>query len=167
MTEPTVTPYPETPAAVAAAVLDQVEAHPEAFYMGAWVELGAGNYPALLASVAPACGTTLCAAGWAAHLTGWHIVVLPDDDPVEDIIVVEDDGTESVTRGSVFAEKDGERRLIGQVAANVLGLTRTQTFWYGDPETALSRLRQIAGRAKDEHEPDMDAGTGHGAYEYR
>lgn len=140
-----ITPYPETPAAVAAAVLDQIEAHPEAFDMRSWVELNDGSH-VLPPTMLPTCQTTLCAAGWAAHVTGWHIVVLPDDEVEEDVLYTDDDGTETITMSSLFAEKDGQRRMISDVASKALGLRNGQTFWYEDESTALERLREIAGR---------------------
>ncbi|MGC9540195.1 hypothetical protein [Streptomyces sp. UG1] len=138
-----VTPYPETPAAVAAAALDAIEARPDAFNMLNWAWLP--GVTSLAPDETPACGTTLCAAGWAAHVTGWTIVHLQHEHYV-DITVREGDGTESSTLGDLFAQKGDKRRLIGQVAEEALGLKPGETFWYHDAPTALARLREIAGR---------------------
>lgn len=166
MTDTTVSPYPATPAEVAAAVLDEIERLPEAFSMSRWVWMPEPSGE-LLPTAEPPCETTLCAAGWTAHKTGWTIVSRDEDDAATDIRFRDDDGQESLTTGHLFAEKDGERRLLSEVAQDALGLSDSETFWYADNDTAIGRLRQIAGRDHDDQGPDMDAGTGHGAYEYR
>ncbi|MGW0332166.1 hypothetical protein ACWD0J_09900 [Streptomyces sp. NPDC003011] len=77
MTDTEVTPKPETPAAVASAVLDAIEAQPDVFHMDHWAFLAEALR--LPPEEAPACGSLLCAAGWTAHLTGWTLVSLPDE----------------------------------------------------------------------------------------
>ncbi|WND33988.1 hypothetical protein RI578_06625 [Streptomyces sp. BB1-1-1] len=118
MTETTVTPYPDTPAAVAAAVLDAIEAEPGAFDMSTW--FWSSNATSLPPQQTPDCGTTMCAAGWAAHLTGWTL------------------------RGTV-ATKDGQVREIEDVARKALGL-KTDSLFYTNADDAIETLRTIAGR---------------------
>lgn len=130
--------FPRTPAEVAGAVLDGIGADPEAFAMESWVDLyGAASLP----PDGDVCGTTMCAAGWAAHVTGWTLVVSWDAVPVVDRWG-EDDG-----ESSVYAEKDGVRRHIDDVAEEVLDLKGNETFWIASEEDAIERLREIAGRS--------------------
>ncbi|MFI5973557.1 hypothetical protein [Streptomyces sp. NPDC051452] len=137
----TVTKYPATPAAVASAVLDAIEAQPHAFDMEDWVYFpDAGQLPP---DAEPECGTTLCAAGWAARAAGWTIVAL-DDDSRTQVLVRQPDGTDETVTVRTFAQKGEERRLIAQVGAEVLGLKPGETFFYADASTALHRLREIA-----------------------
>ncbi|MFD5445941.1 hypothetical protein [Streptomyces tendae] len=143
MTEIEVAPTPETPAAVAAAVLDAIEAQPDVFNMDNWAFLAEALR--LAPEEVPACGSQLCAAGWTAHLTGWTLVSLPAEEQVE-VTGTDDDGDEYETLASVYAERGEERRLICDVAARALGLKPSETFWYVDSSTALARLREIAGR---------------------
>ena len=121
MTDTTVTPYPETPAAVAAAVLDAIERQPNTLSMGEWY-----HHPqslALLPSAEPDCGTTMCVAGWAAHVTGWTLT--NDHD----------------------AAKDGQTQTIEFVATQALGLDEDTNDLFWDPaEDAIAELREIAGR---------------------
>ncbi|AZP14711.1 hypothetical protein EJC51_47475 [Streptomyces aquilus] len=142
MTDPEYAPIPTTPAAVASAVLAAIEARPDAFAMNHWAHLP--HTTRLAPTQAPACGPTLCAAGWAAHVTGWTLVSLPDDEQAE--IIGDGDGDTYTTRTSIYAERGEERRLIRDVAAEALGLTPSETFWYDTPPTALHLLREIAGR---------------------
>lgn len=141
MTDTEFTQPSETPATVAAAVLDAIEAQPDVFNMDHWAFLAESLR--LAPDQAPACGSQLCAAGWTAHLTGWSLVSLPDDEQTE-VTGTGDDGDEYQTLASVYAEQGEERRLIGDVAARALGLKPSETFWYTDAPTALTRLRDIA-----------------------
>ncbi|MET9081421.1 hypothetical protein ABZX77_05880 [Streptomyces sp. NPDC004237] len=134
---------PSTPAEVAAAVLDGIENYPGAFDMENWASLE--DTPRLEPHRPPTCGTAMCAAGWTAHVTGWSLVDLPSGEEVE-VFADRADGTQYLTRADVYAEKDGERRLICDVAREALGLTDSNTFWYQGADTALERLREIAGR---------------------
>ncbi|MFM9707907.1 hypothetical protein [Streptomyces galilaeus] len=143
MTDTEVTPKPETPADVASAVLDAIEAQPDVFNMDHWAWLP--DAIRLPPETAPACGSQLCAAGWAAHVTGWTLVSLPVEEQAE-ATGVDDDGDEYEELTSVYAERGEERRLICDVAAKALGLKPSETFWYVDGPTALKRLREIAGR---------------------
>ncbi|MFJ4648159.1 hypothetical protein ACIP6Q_32160 [Streptomyces bobili] len=144
MTDTEVTPKPETPAAVASAVLNAIEAQPDVFNMDNWAYLPEALHQA--PEDAPACGSQLCAAGWTAHLTGWTLVCLPEGEQAE-VTCVDDDGAEYQTLvANGYAERGEERRLICDVAAKALGLRPSETFWYVDAPTALKRLREIAGR---------------------
>lgn len=129
----TPTRLPETPAEIAGVVLDEIEAKPESFNMQYWVALRSDGR--LAPDEAPACGTSMCVAGWVAHVTGWTLVFDLDDDPGWD--------DEDVMR----AEKDGRREEICEVARLALGLEEFETFWYSPETEALRRLREIAGRA--------------------
>ncbi|MEU6375538.1 hypothetical protein [Streptomyces sp. NPDC046909] len=91
MTDTEVAPKPETPADVAAAVLDAIEAQPDVFNMDNWAYLPEALR--LAPEEAPACGSQLCAAGWTAHVTGWTLVCLPNEEPVE-VIGMDHDGDE-------------------------------------------------------------------------
>ncbi|MDQ1033576.1 hypothetical protein QF035_011245 [Streptomyces umbrinus] len=113
------TTYPRTPAEVAAAVLDAIDTHPEAFDMTAWLSTPDGR--SLAPETEPSCGTTMCGGGWVAHLTGWTL------------------GPRR------YAYKDGVDRLTEEVAAEALDLPDTALF-HGTAEALLTRLREIAGR---------------------
>lgn len=133
------TKIPKTPAEVAGAVLDAIERQPSAFDMSSWVDVDRGGF---LRPGDSLCGTTMCAAGWAAHLTGWTLHRTPPGELAE----IEYNG--SVDETDTYAEKDGVRRLVEEVAAEALGLDpERETFWYGGAEHAKERLHEIAGRA--------------------
>ncbi|MFF0597874.1 hypothetical protein [Streptomyces antibioticus] len=140
MADTPVKQYPDTPAAVAAAVLDGIDSQPDAFCMDIWAGLMVSNR--LTPAQTPVCGTTLCAAGWAAHVTGWTIVW---DGAGAQVTRTYDDGRQYARYMTLYAEKDGERRAIPDVARDALGLSETQTFWYDTEPRALARLREIAG----------------------
>lgn len=137
---------PSTPAEVAAAVLDQIECYPDAFDMAVWID---GPYTGDFAfppGTEPVCGTTLCAAGWAASVTGWTIV---NGDQAEQVISLLPDGGETTAWSTCYAEKGSERRFVKDVAAAALGLGEGPTFFYDPADQALLRLRQIAGLTED------------------
>ncbi|MHC3474668.1 hypothetical protein ACYF6T_39075 [Streptomyces sp. 7R007] len=119
------TRLPATPAEVAAAILDMIEQYPEMFDMGSWATLPSGD---LEPQGDIPCGTTMCIAGWAAHLTGYTLHTTSDGE-------------------GVFTSKDGVRHEVETVAAAALGLTGDEPgmFWWAAPE-ALKQLRKIAGR---------------------
>ncbi|MDX2916242.1 hypothetical protein [Streptomyces griseiscabiei] len=142
MTDTERAPIPTTPAAVASAFLDAIEAQPEVFGMDNWARLSGTTR--LVPEEAPACGSQLCAAGWTAHVTGWTLVSLPEEEKKE-VTGTDDDGDEYETLTSLYAERGEERRLIGDVAAKALGLKPGETFWYDSAPTALKALREIAG----------------------
>ncbi|MFE5688152.1 hypothetical protein [Streptomyces sp. NPDC056512] len=80
---------------------------------------------------------------WTAHFDGWTLVSL---DQAEVWVTVVEDGEECVMRATVYAERGEERRLIGEVAAEALGVKASEAPWYDDAPTALKWLREIAGR---------------------
>lgn len=143
-TATTPTEIPSTPAAVAAAVLDAIEADPRGFGMGCWWSYQYWGETLKLHPGGDLCGSTLCAAGWTAHVTGWTLVACTK--PVEVQARNDDDGTPRTVNSNLYATKGGRRRLISAVAADSLGLSPEETFWYSDDEEALARLREIAGR---------------------
>ncbi|MCX4429511.1 hypothetical protein [Streptomyces mirabilis] len=114
-----------TPADVAAAVLDAIEANPDAFSMSDWCRLPGGT--PLPPRVAPLSGSTLCAAAWAAHLTGWTLV---DADDLVQVTVHLPGGTE-YQRYYSYAHRNGERRSIASVADVALGLEPGHGLWIG------------------------------------
>ncbi|MGW4951465.1 hypothetical protein [Streptomyces parvulus] len=128
---------------MASAVLDSIEARPHAFSMDNWVRLPGSTQ--LTPSQNPRHGSTLCAAAWAAHLTGWTLFSHPDTGDVE-VLATDDEGVEYELFASVYAERGGERRTIGDVAARALGLSSRETFWLEGEGTAKRRLREIARR---------------------
>lgn len=135
-----------TPAEIAAAALDGIQAHPGAFDMENWARLT--DIPTLQPDREPTCGTVMCVAGWVAHITGWTLVdvVLDDDQDDEPVLITHASGVQSLDFVHVYATKDGVNRYIDDVARIALGLGQSEIFWHVDAETALQRLRAIAGR---------------------
>jgi hypothetical protein len=85
------------------------------------------------------CGTTMCAAGWALHLTGW------------DLRIREREGFTSIA----MAENPttGETGSIHEVAARALGLTsrEAESLFHTSAPIAIELLRQLAdGRPFDD-----------------
>jgi hypothetical protein len=115
---------PTEVAELAGRILDAIEANPGAFDMDAWYRNPARAE--LLPDAEPACGTTMCIAGWAAHLTGWTL------------------GRYS------RASKGGVGRFIENVAADALGFTEsdssTVSLFHMPAYKALAELRAMAGR---------------------
>ncbi|MCX4462468.1 hypothetical protein OOK58_00070 [Streptomyces sp. NBC_01728] len=130
-----------TPADVADAVLDAIEANPDAFSMSDWCRLPGGT--PLPPRVAPPSGSTLCAAAWVAHLTGRTLV---DADDLVQVTVRLPGGFEYQRYAYSYARRNGEQRSIANVADVALGLEPGHGLWIGSADTALWRLRQIAGR---------------------
>ncbi|MEV7422845.1 hypothetical protein [Streptomyces sp. NPDC091212] len=122
---------PETPAALAGAILDHITARPNAFAMSSWIFIP--ECGRLDPTDEPDCGTTMCVAGWAAHLTGWTLV--DADEPETEF--PEGEST------STYAEKDGIRMLVEDVARAALG---NDVSFYGSGPEALEQLRRLAGR---------------------
>ncbi|HET6636811.1 MAG TPA: hypothetical protein VFH77_17480 [Streptomyces sp.] len=118
MPDTTVPPTLHTPAEVAAAVLDAIESQPDAFDMACWFWKPMGE--ALAPGETPACGTVMCIAGWAAHLTGW-------------------------TLHSTRASKGTQFQSIPDIGRQALGLDNEDLF-HAAPGDAINALRDIAGR---------------------
>jgi hypothetical protein len=129
------------PADVAAAVLDAIEANPGAFSMSDWCRLPGGT--PLPPRVTPLSGSTLCAAAWVAHLTGWTLV---DADDLVQVTVRLSGGTEYQRYAYSYVHRNGERRTIANVADVALWLEPGHDLWIGSADTSLWRLREIAGR---------------------
>lgn len=121
--------------ALAAEILKRIDhGRSEAFDMSHWF-CAATDDAVLEPSAEPSCGTTMCAAGWAAHLYGWRLVYsetgveMPDDE-----------------WRYQCAEKDGVIRSIEDVAQEALGLADHETFWYVGEIVAVAYLMKIAAR---------------------
>ncbi|MDG4857090.1 hypothetical protein P8605_02765 [Streptomyces sp. T-3] len=144
MTDTEFTPNTTTPAEVASAVLNAIEAQPDVFDMNHWADLPETGR--LAPEEAPPCGARLCAAAWVAHLTGWTLVsLLGEERGLAPVTALDAGGAEHATLASVYAERGKERRRIRDVAAKALALRPGETFWNVDAPTALKRLRDIAG----------------------
>ncbi|MFE4997834.1 hypothetical protein ACFRH4_42225 [Streptomyces mirabilis] len=113
--------------------------------MSDWCRLPGGT--PLPPRVAPLSGSTLCAAAWVAHLTGWTLV---DADDLVQVTVRLPGGTE-YQRYYSYAHRNGERRTIASVADVTLGLEPDHDLWIGSADTALSRLRE--GGVRGPHRP--------------
>lgn len=113
-----------SPAALAGRILNKIETHPENFDMGSWYSTASPSAPLLLPEVDPECGTTLCAAGWAAHLGGYTLIV---------------DGGAYLDPAHVLSVPVAARAL--------LGLTDEQAndLFYASATGAVGKLRQLAG----------------------
>jgi hypothetical protein len=115
----------DTPATVARAVLDNIERNPATFDMNHWYE--SRNEGVLTPADEPLCGTTMCIAGWVAHLTGW-----------------------SLYPGDHLATRDGDEREIKDIAAEALNVpahdneTDGPGLFYETNEHAVTLLRTIA-----------------------
>lgn len=99
-------------AQLAQQILEQIAANPDSFDMGTW-NTGEDAIP----GEPIACGTTLCVAGWAAYLTGWHVF-----------------------GGSAF--KDGIHQSVEYVALKALDLPDVFLF-YTSEDVATEMLQQI------------------------
>lgn len=113
-----------TPAEVAQAVLDGIEAERDAFNMSQWAHRGDGRGVTYLTpeQSPTACGTTLCAAGMVAHFLGW-----------------------TITSGG-HAYKGDKQSHVRDVAEKALDLSAFEgsRLWYCSEEEAIDQLRQIA-----------------------
>ncbi|MFE3268873.1 hypothetical protein [Streptomyces sp. NPDC059215] len=141
MTDTLTTTALSTPEAVARAVLDAIQGCPDAFGMHAWCWLPDGA--PLPPNVALPSGATLCAAAWAAHLTGWTLV-----SGTTLVKVTSRLNSDTLYEGYAYdyALKSGERCDIASVADDALGLESGHGLWTGEADAALARLREIAGR---------------------
>lgn len=132
--------YPTTPSAVAQAALDSIRARPAAFNMSLWFSPN-GN-PTGVGSLAPdekpACGSTLCAAGWVVHVAGWTLVRLPRGESTYT------NGRGELEWTRVLAEKNGVRRLVDEVANELLYIDAHEEPWHGSADEAIEFLERIA-----------------------
>ena len=113
-----------TPAEVAKAALDGIEAERAAFNMSSWAHQENGQG---LVHLAPhqsplSCGTTLCAAGMIAHMLGW-----------------------TITSGGT-ASKDDYVSHVSGVAEKALGISPNEgnLIWYASEGEAIYQLQRIA-----------------------
>lgn len=126
-----------TPAQIAGAVLDEIAGHPRNFEMDQWTTLAPGEE---LGPDDPIGDVRLCAASWIARVTGWTLVHSYEDTVVFDRWGEEDDEVRS------YAERGTERRHVSDVAIEALKIDAFESFWTASEDTALARLRVIAGR---------------------
>lgn len=86
-------------------ILKAIRTHPNSFDMTDWVQFLDDDHPqgSLKPTDPVTCKTTLCVAGWAAHLDGWKI-----------------DGSAIAYKGSA------EERSVARVGEEYLHLTPTQ-----------------------------------------
>jgi hypothetical protein len=116
--------WPETPAEVAQATLDAIDADNRAFNMDVWVLFGPDrSHGMLVPEDRPSqCGTTLCLAGFVAHATGWTI-----------------ESFRRVTKGGVV-------RDMQSVATSELGIdyNTARHLFYTSEEEAYEGLKVIA-----------------------
>jgi hypothetical protein len=114
--------YPTEPTDIAAAAVDAITIDRRAFDMRDWCRVSGGIE--LPPDYRPSCGTTLCAAAWIAHVTGWTLL-----------------------NGGVCWRDGYDSRYIMDVANEALGLPSTFTdMWHASEETAFNWLLCIAGR---------------------
>lgn len=103
---------------VAARVLPHMEANRDLLEMGEWAsdDIGPDDDPA-------ECGTTLCAAGWTAHVLGYEVE----------------------TSGHVYHPAFGHDEAFG-VAKDALRLTNEQAalLFYTSPTVAIEAYREMA-----------------------
>lgn len=116
---------PRTPQELAAEILNIAEKG-EHFEMDSWFE---GVEEGIGADEEPQCCTTMCIAGWAAHLEGWDLLFDADGQP--------------------FAAKGRDAIEIDTLGRKLLDLPDDSLFYQGNA-TALIALRQLAeGRPLD------------------
>ncbi|MEO3852593.1 hypothetical protein ABGB09_34085 [Streptomyces sp. B8F3] len=115
------TKIPASPAEVAGAVLDAIETNPSSLHMGVWTTLAPGERVRLGDNL---CGTAMCAAGWAAFVSGWTLTA-----------------EETAEKGDAVLSI----KTVGRVA---LGLSDEEAdeLFYAKDTVVLARLREIAGR---------------------
>jgi hypothetical protein len=134
-------------------VIRQIEQHPENWYQGDWarakVETDENDeFPTLTkveleAAVPTSCGTAMCVAGWAAHLTGakidWH--------PTYSEVVV-DFGVSSLYRLSGFVANtvNNNTQEIETYARRVLGLNSFDASELFAPHNDLDDIRRLRAR---------------------
>lgn len=132
-------------------VLDAINKERKTFDMGAWVRVPGGEISGPITPyVEPggelACGTTMCVAGWGAHLGGWTL------DTRNQIAL-------KVSREDGINTADA-RTTISEAGQEWLGLPNDQLF-YMDNEDALIALEELAkGRSWFPIYDDYSFGSG-------
>ncbi|MEU1827179.1 hypothetical protein ABZ502_32725 [Streptomyces abikoensis] len=112
-------------ATLARYILDSILTHPDQYDQSAWFT----SDHLLTPDAEPECGTTLCVAGWAAHLSGYTLV----------------------HDGWPTAIKDGEHVSVDRAAELALNISPydAAVLFHGDllPEQAIAALDQLADGA--------------------
>lgn len=111
-----------SPAAVARATLEAIDAERDAFYMGSWIDLPPDRRSLKPGERPEECGTTLCAAGWACHAAGY--VITADD--------------------LAYLPGSSKRETIRDVAARLLDLPRGTLLFFVSEKRAYAGLKEIA-----------------------
>lgn len=111
-----------SPAAVARATLEAIDAERDAFRMDAWINLPYGRKSLGPEDHPSTCGTTLCAAGWACHVAGY--IITADE--------------------MVYRPGSSKRESIRDVAARLLGLPPRTPLFFVREERAYNELTVIA-----------------------
>lgn len=119
-------------AVLAQKILDNIAKHPDSFDMDNWFKRD-DEREVLRATEEITCGTTLCVAGWAGHLSGYTLSHHLDD-------------TGDVPRMLALASKDGVGRPLTAVAMKLLGLSNDSLF-HTDEDGAREWLGNIAARS--------------------
>lgn len=116
-----------TPAELATEILAAIEREPLAFSMYSWVRADdPEEHPVLLPEESPAsCGTTLCVAGWAMHLSGYKV----------DTVI-----------GAYINPGNHHRYHMEPKAAELLGLSQEEAaeLFHTSGDVAKIALQQIA-----------------------
>lgn len=115
-------------------ILDAIDQHPDNFDMADWFTRYDGNVTLRPTEDVVSCNTTLCVAGWAAHLSGYTLINRMVDDA---------DGQPET---EIIASKDGIERDLPAVALELLGLESNALF-YTDEDGAREWLGNIAARS--------------------
>lgn len=128
-------------AARAQNVLDAITTYEDNFKMSWWFTPGGGKDGRKKFDLEPdaeiTCGTTMCVAGWAAHLDGWKLRAFDSD-----------------------AEKDGVRRAVASVGLEYLGLHNDALFFVSETEAKIFLTELAKGRDESEIYDDYYADVG-------
>lgn len=109
---------PERNVALLEATLQQIKDHPDQHFQAVW-------------AIKRDCGTAMCFAGWANHLSGWQ--------PVDWYTGV---GFGEYARSQIFA-KDGEEIFAGHLASRLLGLTTEEADILFHAENTVAMLERM------------------------
>lgn len=120
-------------AELARKILDRIDQQPDNFDMSDWFRRSGGNVT-LRPTEEVDCGTTMCLAGWAAHLSGYTLISRTVDHA--------DGGLETL----VIASKDGVERGLTGVAMKLLGINDDLPF-HDDEDGAREWLGNTAARS--------------------
>jgi hypothetical protein len=135
-------------------VIRQIEAHPENWYQGDWArakvetdengELPKMTKAELDAAVPTSCGTAMCVAGWAAHLTGAKIDWQPTyDDTVSGVV---DSEVLYILSGFVANSVNDNTEKIDAYARRVLELDHLDSSELFVPHNDMERIYRLRAR---------------------